>query len=68
MDDAAYFRALAVRCRKSVRGCFDPFAQEEFRRLASEFETMANGQGRDCPVGLDTPQAVRWRQPGRDRP
>jgi hypothetical protein len=39
--NVSYFRALASRCRASVRACGDPFAQEEFRRLADEFESRA---------------------------
>jgi hypothetical protein len=39
---ANYFRALASRCRKANRECFDLFAKEEFRRLEAEFNTKAN--------------------------
>jgi hypothetical protein len=68
--DPAYFRALAARCRKSVVSCFDPFAQEEFRRLAHEFETIARGRKPNNPTQLEqaTTQAARWQQPGGDRP
>jgi hypothetical protein len=68
--DPAYFRALATRCHKSVGSCFDPFAREEFRRLAHEFATIARGREPNNPKQLEqaTAQATRWRQPGRDRP
>jgi hypothetical protein len=68
--DPAYFRALAARCRKSVGSCFDPFAQEEFRRLAHEFETIARGREPKNRTKLkqETAQATHWRQPGRDCP
>jgi hypothetical protein len=39
---ASYFRDLASRCRKSSRDCFDLFAKEEFRRLATEFSAKAD--------------------------
>jgi hypothetical protein len=38
---AIYFRDLAARCRKAARDCFDLYAKEEFRRLASEFSAKA---------------------------
>jgi hypothetical protein len=37
-----YFRDLAARCRKAARDCFDLYAKEEFRRLASEFSARAD--------------------------
>jgi hypothetical protein len=58
--DPAYFRALAARCRKSAGSRFDPFAQEEFRRLAHEFETITRGREPNSPTQLE--QATR-RQP-----
>jgi hypothetical protein len=42
MSATIYFRTLAARCRTSARDCVDPFAKEEFRRLAREFETRAD--------------------------
>ena len=36
-----YFRGLAARCRTSARACFDLYAQEEFGRLAREFDARA---------------------------
>jgi hypothetical protein len=33
---ASDFRALAARCNTAARNCSDPFAKEEFRRLACE--------------------------------
>ena len=39
---ASYFRDLAARCRKAARDCFDLYAKEEFRRLASEFSAKAD--------------------------
>jgi hypothetical protein len=39
---AKYFRDLATRCRKAARECFDLYAKEEFRRLASEFSAKAD--------------------------
>jgi hypothetical protein len=39
---ASYFRALAARCRKASRACFDLFAKEEFHRLANEFDAKAD--------------------------
>jgi hypothetical protein len=39
---ANYFRALASRCRKASHDCFDLYAQEEFRRLATEFHAKAD--------------------------
>ena len=39
---AAYFRALASRCRASARNCSDLYAKEDFRRLAQEFDAKAN--------------------------
>ncbi len=39
---AAYFRSLASRCRKAAHECFDLFAKEEFRRLATEFNAKAD--------------------------
>jgi hypothetical protein len=49
---ADYFRALASRCRTSARSCFDLYAQEEFGRLAREFDTRARE--------LDGPAAHHW--------
>ena len=46
-----YFRALASRCRASACSCFDLYAQEEFGRLAHEFDTRAGE--------LDAPEQ-RW--------
>ena len=40
-----YFRGLAARCRTSARSCSDPYAKEEFGRLAREFDTRASEQG-----------------------
>ena len=37
-----YFRSLADRCRTASRDCFDLFAKEEFRQLATEFNEKAN--------------------------
>jgi len=45
MSSMDYFRALAARCRTSAVGCHDQFAKEEFRRLASEFESKADQLG-----------------------
>jgi hypothetical protein len=42
MSFTSYFRSLAAHCRTSARDCRDLFAQEEFRRLANEFETRAD--------------------------
>ena len=39
---AVYFRALATRCRTSARSCSDPYAKEEFARLAVELDAKAN--------------------------
>ena len=39
---ASYFRSLAVRCRTAGRDSFDLFAKEEFRQLATEFNTKAD--------------------------
>ena len=39
---ASYFRALASRCGKASHDCFDLFAKEEFRRLATEFNAKAD--------------------------
>jgi hypothetical protein len=39
---ATDFRAIATRCRRSARDCVDLFAQEEFRRLAQEFDARAD--------------------------
>jgi hypothetical protein len=39
---AIYFRDLAARCRKAAHDCFDLYAKEEFRRLASEFSAKAD--------------------------
>ena len=39
---ASYFRDLASRCHKASRDCFDLFAKEEFRRLATEFSAKAD--------------------------
>jgi hypothetical protein len=39
---ANYFRALASRCRKVSHDCFDLYAKEEFRRLATEFNAKAD--------------------------
>jgi hypothetical protein len=38
----AYLRSLASRCRKAAHDCFDLFAKEEFRRLATEFNAKAD--------------------------
>jgi hypothetical protein len=42
MSTAIYFRSLAARCRTSARHCSDHFAQEEFHRLAHEFQIRAD--------------------------
>jgi hypothetical protein len=42
MSTAIYFRSLAARCRTSARNCLDQFAQEEFHRLAHEFQIRAD--------------------------
>ena len=42
MFTAIYFRSLAARCRTSARNCLDHFAQEEFHRLAQEFQIRAD--------------------------
>jgi hypothetical protein len=42
MSTAIYFRPLAARCRTSARNCLDHFAQEEFHRLADEFQIRAD--------------------------
>jgi hypothetical protein len=39
---ASYFRALAARCRTASRNSFDLFAKEEFRQLATEFNSKAD--------------------------
>ncbi len=39
---AAYFRSLASRCGKAAHDCFDLFAKEEFRRLATELNAKAD--------------------------
>ncbi len=39
---ANYFRSLAARCRTASRDCFDLFAKEEFRQLATEFNAKAD--------------------------
>jgi hypothetical protein len=39
---AAYFRALASRCRTAARACADLYAKEDFHRLAQEFDAKAN--------------------------
>jgi hypothetical protein len=39
---ASDFRALASRCNRAARNCSDPFAKEEFRRLACEFDAKAD--------------------------
>ena len=49
MSTAIYFRSLAARCRKSARDCSDYFAQEEFRRLANEFDAKADQLERSGP-------------------
>jgi hypothetical protein len=65
-----YFRALASRCRTDARECFDLYAQEEFRRLAHEFDTKANELERSPK---DNGSTGWWRRPeqpqamGRDR-
>jgi hypothetical protein len=56
---AKYFRDLATQCRKAARECFDLFAQEEFRRLASEFSAKANEL--DGASGPSAAQARWWR-------
>ena len=42
MSTPIYFRSLAARCRTSARNCSDHYAQEEFRRLAHEFDAKAD--------------------------
>ena len=49
---ADYFRALAIRCRKSARSCSDPYAKEEFECLAVQFDARANE--------LAAPADTRW--------
>jgi hypothetical protein len=39
---ANYFRSLAARCRTASQDCFDLFAKEEFRQLATQFNAKAN--------------------------
>jgi hypothetical protein len=39
---ASDFRAIASRCNRAARNCSDPFAKEEFRRLAYEFDVKAD--------------------------
>jgi hypothetical protein len=65
-----YFRALASRCRTDARQCFDMFAQEEFCRLAHEFDCRA--EELDHPSGGD--RLTNWwrgqgqtQAMGRDR-
>ena len=56
---ANYFRALATRCRTASRESFDLFAKEEFRQLATEFNTKADEL--DCsPKCLKGP-LFKWR-------
>jgi hypothetical protein len=41
-SEMVYFRRLAVRCRRASQECFEPRAQEEFRKLAEEFAGKAD--------------------------
>jgi hypothetical protein len=53
---ANYFRALAARCRTANRDCFDLLAKEEFRQLATEFNTKAD----ELDSGSRHPAQVDW--------
>jgi hypothetical protein len=57
----SYFRALASRCRASVRDCGGPFAQEEFRRLAVEFESRAYDLEHPAKRAEQAGAWPRWR-------
>jgi hypothetical protein len=46
-SEVVYFRHLAVRCRKASQECFEPRAQEEFRKLAEEFTAKADALARE---------------------
>jgi hypothetical protein len=62
---AAYFRALASRCRTSARSCIDAYAKEEFECLAAHFDARASEL--DAPANI--PRSVgllHWRhEPSR---
>jgi hypothetical protein len=52
-----YFRSLAARCRTASRDCFDLFAKEEFRQLATEFNAKAD----ELDYASTNPGAIgRW--------
>jgi hypothetical protein len=55
---ANYFRDLAGRCRTASRECFDLFAKEEFRQLATEFNAKADEL--DCSSKRLGPQLFSW--------
>jgi hypothetical protein len=58
--DAAYFRALASRCRASARSCIDPYAKAEFEGLAGQFDTRASEL--DAPADIRRPTgSLPWR-------
>jgi hypothetical protein len=56
---AAYFRALASRCRTSARSCVDPYAKEEFGRLAVEFDAKASELDASADTGWSTGLPLR---------
>jgi hypothetical protein len=53
---ASYFRALAARCRTASRDSFDLFAKEEFRQLATEFNSKAD----ELDLSSKHPGQVAW--------
>jgi hypothetical protein len=55
---ASYFRALAARCRTASRDSFDLFAKEEFRQLATEFNSKAD----EIDLSSQHPGQVAWRR------
>ena len=55
----SYFLALATRCRAAARDCLDPYAKEEFRRLANEFEARAHEP--ESPAKDIREQTAAWR-------
>lgn len=56
---ASYFRDLASRCRKASHECFDLFAKEEFRRLATELNAKAD----ELDFTLRHPDRTGWWLP-----
>jgi hypothetical protein len=54
---ASYFRDLAARCRTASRDSFDLFAKEEFRQLATEFNSKAD----ELNFSSKHPRLVAWR-------